>query len=310
MPAKETKPAPPKNTGKPAAKAPLKKGAAAKKPAAAAKGAVAKKGGKKAEPAKEHKGNYFKALYTPKPKPPRGIGNPYHARDLSRYVKWPRYIRIQRQRKILYNRLKVPPAINQFTRTLDTNATNSLFKLAMKYRPEEHQAKRKRLVEIAKANVKGQALPDNLKKPLSVVSGANQVVKAIEAKQAKLVVIPHDVDPIELVIAIPTLCRKLDIPYVIVKSKARLGDVVRRKWTAALAFVDVNKADKQDLANLATIARESFNENTEHRRQWGGGKLGNKSAAKIAKKHRILAKEQAAREKASAAKAAAAASKE
>lgn len=40
-------------------------------------------------------------------------------RDLTRFVKWPRYIRLQRQRAILYKRLKVPPAINQFTQALD-----------------------------------------------------------------------------------------------------------------------------------------------------------------------------------------------
>ncbi|KAL0617999.1 60S ribosomal protein L7a [Plecturocebus cupreus] len=40
-------------------------------------------------------------------------------RDLTRFVKWPRYIRLQRQRAILYKQLKVPPAINQFTQTLD-----------------------------------------------------------------------------------------------------------------------------------------------------------------------------------------------
>lgn len=51
-----------------------------------------------------------------------GIGrNLPHRRDLTRYVKWPRYIRIQRQRAILNKRLKVPPAINQFSRTLDKN---------------------------------------------------------------------------------------------------------------------------------------------------------------------------------------------
>ena len=42
-------------------------------------------------------------------------------RDLTRFVKWPRYIRIQRQRAILKRRLKVPPAINQFSRALDKN---------------------------------------------------------------------------------------------------------------------------------------------------------------------------------------------
>ena len=34
-------------------------------------------------------------------------------RDLSRFVKWPRYVRLQRQKKILKERLKVPPALNQ-----------------------------------------------------------------------------------------------------------------------------------------------------------------------------------------------------
>lgn len=40
-------------------------------------------------------------------------------RDLSRFVKWPKYIRIQRQKAVLQKRLKVPPPINQFTQTLD-----------------------------------------------------------------------------------------------------------------------------------------------------------------------------------------------
>ena len=40
-------------------------------------------------------------------------------RDLSRFVRWPKYIRLQRQRAILYQRLKVPPPINQFTQAAD-----------------------------------------------------------------------------------------------------------------------------------------------------------------------------------------------
>merc|ERR1712105_551477 len=35
-------------------------------------------------------------------------------RDLSRFVKWPKYIRLQRQKTVLQTRLKIPPAINQF----------------------------------------------------------------------------------------------------------------------------------------------------------------------------------------------------
>ena len=47
-------------------------------------------------------------------------------RDLTRFVKWPRYIRLQRQRSILYKRLKVPPAINQFTQALDRQTGKTL----------------------------------------------------------------------------------------------------------------------------------------------------------------------------------------
>ncbi|RRT65738.1 hypothetical protein B296_00001116 [Ensete ventricosum] len=42
-------------------------------------------------------------------------------KDLHRFVKWPKVVRIQRQKRILKQRLKVPPALNQFTRTLDKN---------------------------------------------------------------------------------------------------------------------------------------------------------------------------------------------
>jgi large subunit ribosomal protein L7Ae len=43
--------------------------------------------------------------------------------DLTRFVKWPRYVRIQRSKRVLVARLKTPPAINQFTRTLDSSAS-------------------------------------------------------------------------------------------------------------------------------------------------------------------------------------------
>lgn len=39
--------------------------------------------------------------------------------DLSRFVRWPRYIRIQRQKKILFQRLKIPPSVNVFRNPLD-----------------------------------------------------------------------------------------------------------------------------------------------------------------------------------------------
>jgi len=52
------------------------------------------------------------------------------------------------------------------------------------------------------------------------------------------------------------------------------------------------------LANIIALARERYNDNVEHRRQWGGGKLGPKSRARIAKQKRIIAKEEKQRAKA------------
>ena len=49
-----------------------------------------------------------------------GIGQDIQPkRDLSRFVKWPKYIRLQRQKAVLQTRLKIPPAINQFHSALD-----------------------------------------------------------------------------------------------------------------------------------------------------------------------------------------------
>merc|ERR1719377_154729 len=70
-------------------------------------------------------------------------------RDLSRFVKWPKYVRIQRQRAVLYQRLKVPPSINQFTKTLGKNEAMTVFTLFNKYRPETPAAKKQRLKSAA-----------------------------------------------------------------------------------------------------------------------------------------------------------------
>jgi len=71
--------------------------------------------------------------------------------DLTRFVKWPEYVRLQRQKVILHQRLKVPPAIAQFSHTLDKNTATQLFKLLNKYRPESKLEKKTRLQATAEA---------------------------------------------------------------------------------------------------------------------------------------------------------------
>ena len=58
--------------------------------------------------------------------------------------------------QILVQRLKVPPSINQFSKTLDKNQATELLKVLMKYQPEDKKAKQQRLKEIAAAKEAGK----------------------------------------------------------------------------------------------------------------------------------------------------------
>lgn len=84
----------------------------------------------------------------------------------------------------------------------------------------------------------------------------------------------------------------MGVPYCIVKGKARLGQVVRRKTCTALALTNVNAEDKTSLTKLVEVCKTNFNERyDELRRHSGGGILGAKSLAKIAKLEKLKARE-------------------
>ena len=110
-------------------------------------------------------------------------------------------MRIQRARRVLQKRLKVPPAVNQFNKTLDKNLATNLFKMLMKYRPEDDAQKKERLTAQAEAEAAGKEVES--KKPVVVKYGINHITYLVEQKKAQLVCIAHDVDPIELVIWLP-----------------------------------------------------------------------------------------------------------
>jgi len=257
-------------------------------------GKAAKTGGKKVAAAplgQQKKKTQKNPLFEKTPKNFRLGGDIQPKRDLTRFVRWPRYIRLQRMKKIMLMRLKMPPAINQFNSTIDKNQAGSLLRLLKKYQPETKEAKKARLAEMAQQKKDGQEV--KTKKPQVIKFGLNHVTTLIEEKQAKLVVIAHDVDPIEMVCWLPALCRKKDVPYCIIKGKGRLGQLVHKKCASVVALTTVRTEDQTELNKLADNFKAQFNDNAELRRRWGGGIMGMKSQHVMQRRERAIQIEQA-----------------
>jgi len=237
-----------------------------------------------------------------------GIGNHIQPkRDLTRFVKWPKYIRLQRQKRILYQRLKIPGTINQFNLTADKNTTHTLFKLLAQHRPEDKKQKKLRLLAEAKAIVEEQKkakeskkegektevkMVKKSKKPKFVKFGLRHVTSLVESRKARLVIIAHDVDPLELVLWLPTLCKKKDIPYMIVKGKAALGRIVHKKTAAVLCITNVKKTHQPELDILIQKARENYNDKySDTVKKSGGQVMGAKHLATKARLEKQRARE-------------------
>lgn len=220
----------------------------------------------------------FKSLFESTPRNFRIGSHVQPKRDVTRMVKWPQYILLQRQKRILMKRLKVPAAINQFTQTVAADKAKAIFKLLSKYKPETVAEKKARLQEAAKADGKQAE-----KKPKFVKSGLNHVTTLVEQKKAKLVVIAHDVDPIELVLWLPQLCRTKNVPFVFIKGKARLGTLVNKKTTSCVALTEVRKEDQAELEKLSEFALTNYNSNKELATRTSTIVLGGKAQARLKK---------------------------
>jgi len=197
-------------------------------------------------------------LCQPNPKNFR-FGNDVRPRIVkSRFVKFPRYVQLQRQKRILMKRLKCPPALAQFFDPLDKDTTKKVYKALERYTPETKKEKKERLKKEAKDQVKDKKdKKKDGKKPVSLKCGLNHVTYLVEQKRAKLVLIAADVDPIETVVFLPSLCKTMDIPYAIVPSKERLGFLANKKSCTCLALTDF-KDNAAELENLCKVFRERF----------------------------------------------------
>lgn len=143
-----------------------------------------------------------------------------------------------------------------------------------KYSPETKKDKKTRLHKEAESKKDDKK---KTAKPINIKFGLNHVTQLVEDGKAKLVVMAHDVDPIEMMVFLPALCRKKGIPYCFIKGKARLGKLVHHKTATCLAITEVRKEDFSDLDVLGKNFRAQFNENESLRKIWGGGVMGIKN---------------------------------
>jgi len=84
----------------------------------------------------------------------------------------------------------------------------------------------------------------------------------------------------------------MQVPYAIIKGKARLGAVIHKKTATALAIVDIKDEDKASLGNLVNSIKINYNEKYEEfKKQWGGGVMGVKSQAMMKKREKAAGRE-------------------
>jgi len=92
-----------------------------------------------------------------------------------------------------------------------------------------------------------------------VKRGTNETTKAVERGTAKLVYIALDVDPPEIVMHLPLLCRERNIPYVFVPSKRELGKLAGLDVAAAsVAIVDPGEGERLVKEIIEYLKKEGY----------------------------------------------------
>jgi len=156
---------------------------------------------------------------------------------------------------------------------------------AMK-KKKERKALIKQQKNLAKltgsASVAGKRV---IKKQKVITYGLDAVTKLVESRKAKLVIIANDVDPLELVLWLPTLCKKKNIPYMIVKGKAALGQICHKRTNSVIAFTSVHKRHQKDLDLLIQKAKDNFLDRYSDIVKKSGGQI--MGAKHLAKKRKV-----------------------
>jgi large subunit ribosomal protein L7Ae len=153
--------------------------------------------------------------------------------------------------------------------------------------PETHKEKATRLKAEAESRAADKSAAKKTEKPMHLKFGLNHVTTLVEENKAKLVIIAHDVDPVEIVVHLPALCRKKGVPFCFVRGKANLGKLVHLKTATCVALTDVRREDFVDLEQLGTQFKTQYNDNANLTRKWGGGIMGVKNQHMMAARQKL-----------------------
>ena len=89
--------------------------------------------------------------------------------------------------------------------------------------------------------------------------GSNEVTKAAERGTAQMVVMAENVNPGELLMPIPLICKERGIPYIYVADQSYLGEAAglpEGRQTAAIAVLNVDQKANDDFQNAVKAAGE------------------------------------------------------
>merc|ERR1711935_668876 len=150
---------------------------------------------------------------------------------------------IAQKKDALVKALKIPPAINQFNTHLSTEEFEKTLTLFKTYAPETRKERKLRLYNIKQGTAKKE-------KKIIAKKGLNHVTKLIESKKVGLVLIAADVDPIELILFVPSLCVKMGISYGIVESQELVGKLVGAKKASVAALEKVDSKIFKDVLEI------------------------------------------------------------
>lgn len=175
---------------------------------------------------------------------------------------------IQKKVYNLANAIKIPAPINQFKTQLEGVDLERAINLLKKYTPE---TKLERYERLKSEN------PNAGPKPMLLKFGLRHIVDLLEQKKLGFLAIAADVAPITLVIGLPTLCKKMNIPYCIVPSKQALGALVHLKSSAVVGIEQVRPEDSAEFSDIIRISNALFLSQYEKHMTTIGGRIAKKA---------------------------------